>query len=138
MAMNTNSDSSDGMNEINITPFVDIVLVLLIIFMISTPAMVYRGMKVSLPSTQNGEDMSHVTLTLTLAKPGELYLDSRKIEVSELKAIVDKLKASNASADAVVSADADVSHGRVMEIADELRKQGIEQVGFATKPKGKK
>ena len=138
MAVQIGPSDSDGINEINITPFVDIVLVLLIIFMISTPAMVYRGLRVSLPSAVNAEDLSHVTLSLSITKEGETYLDSRKISHSDLVKVYEKLKITNTSNDAIISADALVPHGKVMELSDTLRSLGVAQVGFAAKPLGKR
>lgn len=133
MAMHMgDNDSSQGINEINITPFVDIVLVLLIIFMISTPAMVYRGMRVNLPKAVNSEDQSHVTLSLMLTAEGKLFIDKREITTADLKVILAKLKEAKTAGDALISADAAVAHGKVMEIADLLKSEGIEQVGFAT------
>ena len=124
-----------GINDINITPFVDIVLVLLIVFMISTPAMVARGLRVSLPQARNSEDMSYVTLNLVLNREGNLYLDGKTIDTNRLKEIVLDLKAKKTSSDAVISADKDVAHGKVMEVSDALRSLGVEQVGFAAVPK---
>ncbi len=132
MAMKLGDNDSTGINEINITPFVDIVLVLLIIFMISTPAMVYRGMRVNLPKAVNSVDLSHVTLTVMLTAEGKLYIDKKEITLQDLKGICDKLKENKTEGDALLSADAAVSHGKVMEVADFLKTQGIHQVGFAT------
>jgi len=136
MAINLGDQDNSGINEINITPFVDIVLVLLIIFMISTPAMVYRGMRVNLPKAMNSEDLSHVTLTLMLSADGKLWIDKREITMTDLKGICDKLKESKTDGDALISADQAVTHGKVMEVADFLKTQGIHQIGFATSSAG--
>lgn len=132
MAMRVGDNDDQGINEINITPFVDIVLVLLIIFMISTPAMVYRGMRVSLPKAVNSEDQSHVTLNVLIQADGKLFIDKREITLADLKGICAKLKESKTGGDALISADAAVTHGKVMEVADLLKSEGIDQVGFAT------
>ena len=127
-----NRHDNDGINEINITPFVDIVLVLLIIFMISTPAMVYRGLKVALPKAYTGEDLSHVTMNVSITKDGSVYLDKRKVTFDDLKKAFATLKNSQVASDALLSADSEVPHGKVMEVADLLRANGVAQVGFAT------
>ena len=128
-----NRHDNDGINEINITPFVDIVLVLLIIFMISTPAMVYRGLKVSLPKAATSEDMSHVTMNISITKDGNIHLDSRKETIEDLKKAFQRLKETQVASDALISADNEVPHGKVMEVADFLRSVGVAQVGFATR-----
>lgn len=132
MAGKLGDQDQSGINEINITPFVDIVLVLLIIFMISTPAMVYRGMRVNLPKAVNSEDLSHVTLTVMLTADGKLWIDKREISLDDLKNICTKLKQTKTEGDALISADAAVPHGKVMEVADLLKTEGIEQIGFGT------
>lgn len=132
MAINMGGFKQEGINEINITPFVDIVLVLLIFFMISTPAMVYRGMHISLPKTVHGEDLSHVTLRITVNQAGEMFLDQRKVSLDELRNAVAKMKTSGASTDAIISADSEVTHGKVMHVSDVLQGLGILEVGFAT------
>lgn len=137
MAMKLGSDS-DGINEINITPFVDIVLVLLILFMISTPALVQKGARISLPKGTKPEDITHVTLNLKITKEGDLWLDNRKITTLEMDQAFDRLQAARTASDAILSADVDVSHGRVMELVDRLRARGIQQIAFATDPKSAK
>lgn len=132
MAMQPTSRESDGINEINITPFVDIVLVLLIIFMISTPAMILRGTKVSLPKAKRSEDMSHVTLNLMIQKDGTLLLDNRQVSLEDVKKAFQKLLDNKMPGDAVISADSAVPHGKVMEVSDVLRELGITQIGFGT------
>lgn len=131
------SQDGEGLNEINITPFVDIVLVLLIIFMISTPALVHRGMKVALPKAVIAEDMSHVTLKLMLMADGKLLLDARPITLADLDTAVKKLNAANVPVDAIVAADGDVTHRKVIEISDLLRGYGVADIGFGVEPKKK-
>ncbi len=124
--------SSGGIYDINITPFVDIVLVLLIIFMISAPVMMYSGMQVALPTIVNGEDMSHVTLNLYLTKDGKYLLDGTNIDLKGVKTAYEKVINNKANGDAIISADKEVAHGKVMELADLLKSMGIQQIGFAT------
>lgn len=131
MAAKITGSEQESINEINITPFVDIVLVLLIIFMISTPAMVMRGARVNLPKVVNSEDMSHVTFKLMIMADGTLWLDNRQVNMATVEQAFKKLTENEIGGDAVISADAAVTHGKVMEIADKLRSLGITQIGFA-------
>lgn len=134
MAGRLSSDQQE-INEINVTPFVDIMLVLLIIFMVSTPAMLARGMKIQLPKVDKSNDMSHVTLHLLLDAQGNLALESRPISMPDLKAALTNLQSKKMVTDALVAADAVVPHGKVMELVDFLKSNGIEEVGFGVKPK---
>lgn len=124
-----------GLYEINITPFVDVMLVLLILFMISTPALVYKGMRVSLPKVVKAEDISHVTLNIAIEPSGAITLDGKSLTIDELKGIYNGLSNSKVASDAILSADANVPHGKVMAIVDALRQIGIEQIGFGVLPK---
>jgi biopolymer transport protein ExbD len=132
MAMGMNREG-EGIHEINITPFVDIMLVLLIIFMVSTPAMVYRGLPVALPQTRKSVDLSHVTLNLTVLAGGDVYLDRMKLAKGDLANAVEKLRTAKVPVDALISADENATHGAVMAVAGELQAMGIAQVGFAVK-----
>jgi biopolymer transport protein ExbD len=125
----------EGITDINITPFVDIALVLLIIFMISTPALVYKGMRVSLPKVDKAEDITHVTLRISMDDAGKLTLDNRPVTVEELKRIYEGLRENRAAVDAIIAADRKVMHGEVLSIVDALRSIGVEQVGFGVLPK---
>jgi biopolymer transport protein ExbD len=128
--LSRSSGGDEGINEINITPFVDIALVLLIIFMISTPALVYKGMRVSLPKVDKAEDITHVTLRITMDEAGKLELDGRPVTVEELKKIYTGLHENRAAVDAIIAADRKVMHGDVLSVVDALRSIGVEQVGF--------
>lgn len=121
-----------GINEINITPFVDIVLVLLIIFMISTPALVYQGIRLTLPTVANSEDISHITLKFSIAKDGTYYLSDQPISIDGLKQAITSIQAKKIYQDALISADSEVRHGKVMELADLLKSNGIKHIGFST------
>lgn len=133
MAGHSTPNSDGSISEINIIPFVDISLVLLIIFMISTPALVYKQMQVSLPRAVSGKDVSHVTLNLYVTSDGQMKLDDKAISVAELKQVISNID-KRMPLDAIVSADKSAPHGAVMTVADELRLAGITQVGFATLP----
>lgn len=126
----------NGLYDINITPFVDVVLVLLIIFMISTPALVMKGMRVSLPKVVKAEDVSHVTLNLAVDAKGAIALDGKPVTLEELKKIYQGLGASKVAADAILAADSEVSHGKVLAVVDALRQIGVEQVGFGVTSSG--
>ncbi len=123
----------EGINEINIIPFVDIVLVLLIIFMISTPAMIYQGIILSLPTAMNSEDISHITIKLSIDKNGNYYIDGKKSTISEIREALSILNKEKIFTDALISADKEVKHGVVMELSDILKSYGIKRIGLSTK-----
>lgn len=117
-------DNDDIISDINVTPFVDIVLVLLIIFMVTATYIVSRAIPVDLPKAASGEDIT-TTLALTLTKNGDLYLDGRKVGENEVKRAIGSARRNNREARAVIAADKEVAHGRVVRIIDLVRRQGV-------------
>lgn len=111
-------------SDINITPFVDIILVVLIIFMVTATTIVQRSIPVSLPDAATGEATDTTSLGLTLTEAGGLYLDGESITAPALTAA---LKAAKAEGEVVclISADKTVPHGRVVWLVDLIRAAGI-------------
>jgi biopolymer transport protein TolR len=140
MAMSLPSRSPDRrvLSEINVTPMVDVMLVLLVIFMVTAP-MLQRGTDVQLPQAQHSEVKDQERLTLTLARDGRIYLNGEEVPRAALR---DRLIAATRGRERTVQfrGDARVPYGLVIEVMDTLRDAGIENVGMITErpsaPKG--
>ena len=137
MAMSLPSRAGDRrvLSEINVTPLVDVTLVLLIIFMVTTP-MLQRGTDVQLPQAQQSEPKEEQRITLTLTREGKLYVNNQEVPRAELTA---RLMALTRNRDRVVHfrGDAQVPYGLVIEVLDALKAAGIETVGMITeRPSG--
>jgi biopolymer transport protein TolR len=137
MALTLPSRAADRrvLSEINVTPLVDVTLVLLIIFMVTTP-MLQRGTDVQLPRAEQSEPKEEQRITLTLTREGRLYLDNQEIPRSSLRS---RLTALTRDRGRVVHfrGDAQVPYGLVIEVMDALRAAGIETVGMITeRPSG--
>ena len=117
-------DDDDLISDINVTPFVDITLVLLIIFMVTATYIVSRAIPVDLPKASSGEDIT-TTLALTLTKNGDLYLDGRKVAENDVKRAIASARRGNRDTRAVIAADREVTHGRVVHIIDLVRREGV-------------
>lgn len=121
--------------EINVTPFVDVMLVLLIIFMVTAPLMT-QGVEVDLPTTRTvknlPQDKDH--LVLTIKKGGELFLDEFKIEFptlgNHLKNLVAKQKKQ-----LFLRADKEVPYGLVVDVMGEIKGAGIDKLGIVAEQK---
>ena len=133
MAMALPSKAGDRrlLSEINVTPLVDVMLVLLVIFMVTTP-MLHRATDVDLPQAKQSEVREEERITLTLTRDGRLYLNSEEIPRAQLPARLQAL----ARGDRVVHfrGDRQVAYGVVMEIMDMLKSAGIQTVGMLTQP----
>jgi biopolymer transport protein TolR len=132
MAMSLPSRSPDRrvLSEINVTPMVDVMLVLLVIFMVTAP-MLQRGTDVQLPQAQHSEVKEQERLTLTLARDGRIYLNGEEVPRAALR---DRLIAATRGRERTVQfrGDARVPYGLVIEVMDTLRDAGIESVGMIT------
>lgn len=121
-------------SEINVTPFVDVVLVLLIIFMITAP-MLDRGVEIDLPQTKEVEvlpnDVEH--LVLTIQKNGKLFLDSYEVQLNELEERVNILVTEKSRA-LFIKADSNVPYGVVVDIMGRIKSAGIENLGIVANP----
>ncbi len=132
MAMSLPSRSGDRrlLSEINVTPMVDVMLVLLIIFMVTTP-MLQRGTDVQLPQAQQSEPKEEQRVTLTLTRDGQLYLNSEQIPRQRWRARLTEL-ARQGERVVHFRGDSQVPYGLVIEVMDAVRAAGIETVGMIT------
>ena len=119
-----------ALSEINVTPFVDVMLVLLIIFMVTAP-LLQQGIDVNLPQAKGKELTPAERVVITIKKDGKIYLNKTGISINELKS---KL-ASMSDRDVFLKADKDVPYGIVIEVMGELREIGIEKLGMITESK---
>ena len=115
--------------SINIIPFVDIVLVLLVIFIVTSAAIVRASLKVDLPRAAAAGAKVASTLNLVLDKGGELALDGQPTTPAAARAALQAAVARNPGAQAVIAADRTVPYGKVMEVIDLVKGAGVS--GFA-------
>jgi biopolymer transport protein TolR len=127
--MRRRSKTPQLMAEINITPFTDVVLVLLIIFMIATPFIYQSSMKVQLPrATKSAETSRDVIITINAE--GEVFLDDARIDLEALK---DKLKAMterNPDLAVIINGDKNVRYDAVIQVMDVLTRAGVKNPGL--------
>ncbi len=118
-------DDDDVIAEINITPFVDIVLVVLIIFMVTATKIVKMSLPVTLPDAATGQAAENISLGLTLLSDGGLLLDGEPVTTEALRSALKEAKASGTDVICLISADKLVAHGRVVWLMDLIRSEGI-------------
>lgn len=126
MTGNIFDDDDDGViAEINVVPFVDIVLVLLIAFMLTSSAIVRASITVDLPSAASGGAVVPSTLNIVLDAQGTLYLDGGETSYKKLGAHVARESWKQKDLQAVISADKSVDYGRVIKVLDVVKSNGI-------------
>src|SRR5512138_3697757 len=118
-------DSGQMITDINVTPLVDITLVLLIIFMVTTTYIVNPSIKVDLPKAASGSDQARTTLALTLTKDGQLYLNGERSDEATVARQIAADLPKNPDLQAIIAADKIVPHGSVVHIIDLVKRAGV-------------
>jgi biopolymer transport protein TolR len=121
--------------EINITPFVDVVLVLLIIFLITAPMML-GGIDVRVPKTETRTSRPEERLVLTVTRNRGVFLENQAISLDRLSKVLGGVAQRNPKAAVFLKADEAVAYGTVMKVMDVIKKAGIDRVGMVTEPVG--
>jgi biopolymer transport protein ExbD len=115
-----------GITGINVTPMVDIMLVLLVIMMVSSIYIVSRALKVELPKTATSDEASQSPMTVTLTKDNKVFFNNEPVaDDRDLTARFAKARAAAGEPNLVVSADAQALHGKVVHVIDLAKQQGI-------------
>ena len=120
------NEESGVISQINVTPLVDIMLVLLIIFMLVSSFVAKEVIEVDLPQASTGKDSERKTLSILISKEGDYYLSGKKYEtVLQISDELKNEKQDNSQIQVVISADRQVYHGKVVDIIDLIRQLEI-------------
>ena len=132
--MNRRPARSKVVAEINITPFTDVILVLLIIFMITTPLILQSSIKVSLPEAASGKSITNARqINITVTNDNVVYLDNKLITRKELIAKVRMLHSDNPELEVILFSDRLVRFKNIVSILDDLNEIGIKNLNIAAK-----
>jgi biopolymer transport protein TolR len=119
-----------SLGEINVTPLVDVVLVLLLVFMVTAPLM-SRGIDITLPTANQFDNQPEDRLTVTLDAQGRAYLGRQPLALPLLEDQVRAIMAGRPTQVVYLRADESVRYGKVIEVVDLLKRCGVERIGFA-------
>jgi biopolymer transport protein ExbD len=125
------------MAEINITPFTDVVLVLLVIFMITTPLMLQPGIKLKLPDVKAADTETGKTINIMIDAAGGIYLNEKRTELAEIKATVSTRLISNPDMPVIVKADKEVKYDAVIQVIDAAKQAGAKRFALGVELGGK-
>jgi biopolymer transport protein ExbD len=128
------NDNDDVISAINVTPLVDITLVLLIIFMVTAKIIVAQGMPMDLPKAASGETVQTI-FSVELTADGRTRVDSKWVmNDTAIGKLATMARQKNQDLRAVIRADSKVEHGRVIHVLDLLKRSGIAKIAFAVSP----
>ena len=131
------SDDFGDLAEINVTPLVDVMLVLLIIFMVTAP-MLTQGLTVALPAAAEGKSFELASTnpaTIQVTSGGAVYLDGVAAGSTDLETTLGPMLRARRIKRALLEADTSVPYGRVVAVLDVMNRAGVEQLGMVTQPK---
>ena len=132
--MNGDESGHSLISDINVTPLVDVMLVLLIIFMVTAPMMTH-GIKVDLPETESKSVKTQEDpLILSITRKKEIFIENYKVELDDLGGKLNKIFANRAAKEILLQADKSVSYGFVITVMSQVKEAGITKVGMITEP----
>jgi biopolymer transport protein TolR len=121
-------------SQINVTPLVDVMLVLLVIFMVTAP-IIQQGVQVNLPQTKAGAIQGkEEQLVVAVTRNGAIYLNDNPMKLEELGRKLRSIRQLQQSREVYLRADQDVRYGVVMKVVAEVKQAGIERLGMVTQP----
>jgi len=132
--MTGGGNSGDLMSDINVTPFVDVMLVLLIIFMVTAPMMM-QGVDVSLPeATAEPLESEKEHLIITIDTKNQVFINDFQVSVDGLGEKLKKILEGRSDREVFLKADKDISYGTVIQVMAEIKGAGVEKLGMVTVP----
>ena len=133
MAISANLDDDEGINDINVTPLVDVMLVLLVIFLVASVYIVKEAIEVELPKAAKTSDVVETTLSIVLDRNGSLYLNGNPTNAAIIAQACKAAAATNPNAQAIIAADNEVRHGEVIKVIDLVRTNGLAKFAINVK-----
>jgi len=134
MAMGGNDDERGMMAQINVTPLVDVMLVLLVIFMVTAP-MMQQGVQVNLPKADTkGMTAQEDTVIVTVDKSGRTFINKDEVPGGDLRSKLAEMFATRNKKEVFLKADSGVPYGEVVRAMAEIKGAGIERLGMVTEP----
>lgn len=132
------SEESGIISSINITPFVDVVLVLLVIFMVTAPMLVKDILEIKLPKTLTGDGKMLQTLGVAVNKDGNILLNGQITDDEGLRVATKEALSKDADSQAIISADVEAAYGKVVRVIDILKSSGLEKFAVQIEKEEKK
>lgn len=141
MGMSTNMghqgpQQHQAMSEINVTPMVDIMLVLLVIFMVTAPLLT-QGVEVNLPDSEAAAmSTNDEPLVISVAANGTTYIEERVVSITDMTEKIRAIRKANPNFPVYVRGDRNAAYGSIMTVMAQLQQAGVDRVGLITEPPG--
>jgi biopolymer transport protein ExbD len=122
-------------NEINMTPMLDIVFIMLIFFVVTASFVKESGIDVNRPGAVTAERKERASILIAINEHGQIWIDKRQVDVRAVRANIERLLAENPQGAVVIQADKESKNGTLVRVMDAARQAGVENVSIAAQPK---
>lgn len=118
--------------EINLTPMLDVVFIMLIFFIVTTSFIKETGIEVNRPSAKSTVSKSKANILIAIRNNNEIWIDKRMVDIRSVRANIERLKASNSQNSVVIQSDTDAKTGTLVQVMDQIRLAGIFSISIST------
>ncbi len=118
--------------EINLTPMLDVVFIMLIFFIVTTSFVKESGIEVNRPSASTSKQKPKANIIIAIRNDNEIWIDKRMVDVRAIRANIERLKASNSQNSIVIQSDKDAKTGTLVKVMDQVRLAGITNISIST------
>jgi biopolymer transport protein ExbD len=129
------SGGAEEESGIDLTPMLDVVFIMLIFFIVSTSFVKESGIQVSRPSAKSATKKERANIMVAISESGEVWIQKRKVDIASVRANIERLHAESPEGQVVVQADKDSKNGLLVEVMDQIRLAGVENISIAAKIK---
>lgn len=137
MRRTTSRSTSDQISDIDMTPMLDIVFIMLIFFIVTTSFVKESGIDVNRPTAQTAEKKEQANIIVSIKANGEIWIDKRMVDVRAVRANVARLQAENPLGSVIIAADRDTKTHVLVQVMDQIRLAGITNAAIATETESK-
>jgi len=120
--------------EINITPMLDIVFIMLIFFIVTTSFVKEPGISPNRPTAETAAEKTRGNVLIAISQTGQIWMDKRSVELNQVQALVESALAENPESSAVIIADEEADSGVLIDLMDQIRLGGIANISIAAEP----
>ena len=131
MRRRRHTDRGNEETELNLTPMLDSVFIMLIFFVVTTSFVRESGIEVNRPSAQTAERRDHGNILIAISPNGEIWIDKRAVDIRAVRAVVERLVAENPEGGVIIQGDREAQIGLLVKVMDQVRKAGIVNVSIA-------
>jgi len=132
MARRASIGQGDGDDDVNVTPLLDIVFIMLIFFIVTSTFVKEPGIDPLRPEVQTGKDKRFGTILVAISADNKIWIDKKEVELSEIKLFVEQTKRENPRATAVVQSDVDANSKTMVEVINRIRDAGMNDIAVST------